>query len=161
MVVELCNVAVGTELCSTGSFVVTAECISSFANQWDPHPLHVDKEAAVRAGQRDISAPGALVHAISISLRHGMTVTKQDGGLDDVGPPLVGLAKHFRTRAPVYAGDVLTLRGSLVSKRISASKPDLAVVTLRFLVKNQSGTVVYEEDDTVLTRVVSKNPSKL
>ena len=45
---------------------------------------------------------------------------------------------------PVYAGDELTLRYAVLDRRVSSSKPDMGIVTMRWEAIDQHGTVKTE-----------------
>ncbi len=151
--VPLHSLPLAAELTVAHSFVVTREQVVAFAKEWDPLAFHLYDEDARRIGLRGVSAPGAFVHAMSIKMRHAALAW--DGKL--VGHPVAGLEKHFRTKAPVYPGDTLTLRGRLLEHRTSSTNPTRHILKFRWELTNQDGVLVYEEDDTVMSEgVISK-----
>jgi acyl dehydratase len=168
---SLGTVPVGTTITAgKEGFRVTKEDLRDFAEKWDPMPIHVDDAAARAAGigLRERSCPGALVHAISIRLRHddlrfGITAIEgkdaqtgfggDDDGLVRVEKPVAALQKNMKLLKPVYSGDTLRLRGTVLGSRSSKKYPGSAIVTVRFDMFNQHGEVVYEEEDTVMATV--------
>jgi len=126
--------AVGEEFESHSSYRVTAEEIKSFATKWDPQLYHLDEEEAKRVvGQ--LFAPGTLTLCIGVKLTH-------DSGFYEISP-VVGLGlDEVRMPVPVFVGDQLRVKVTIVSKRDSKSKPGRGVIISRHEVINQRGVVV-------------------
>ena len=64
---------------------------------------------------------------------------------------LVDFARQFAR--PVRAGDRLTGRTTVVSKRPSKSRPELGLVLLRHELANQDGETVFEMENTGMFRL--------
>lgn len=114
---------------------VTAEAIIGFARQFDPQYFHVDAEAAKRSNFGALAASGW--HTASLTMRMAC-----DGYLLDstsLGSP--GLDELKWTK-PVYAGDTLRLKTTILEARPSRSKPDRGAVLSRWEVFNQKGELV-------------------
>ncbi len=126
--------AVGEEFESHSSYRITAEEIKSFATKWDPQLYHLDEEEAKRVvGQ--LFAPGTLTLCIGVKLTH-------DSGFYEISP-VVGLGlDEVRMPVPVFVGDQLRVKVTIVSKRDSKSKPGRGVIISRHEVINQRGVVV-------------------
>ena len=56
-------------------------------------------------------------------------------------------------RISVYAGDELTLRYTVLDRRVSSSKPDMGIVTMRWEAIDQHGTVKTEMTGVNLFKV--------
>lgn len=114
---------------------VTAEEIVDFAKKFDPQPFHVDEEAAKRSMFGRLAASGW--HTAALTMRMAC-----DGYLLDsssMGSP--GLDELKWTR-PVFAGDTLRLKVTVLDARPSRSKPDRGAVQSRWEVFNQHGELV-------------------
>jgi acyl dehydratase len=124
------------------SQAIEREELVSFARTWDPLPFHVDEEAGVRAFG-GITAPGLYMLAVKQRLVHRL-------------PALAVIASlgydEVRFLEPLRPGDTVVLQLQWVSRRLSGSRPDRGIVTLRFSLVNQAGTTVMSHLDTVLVR---------
>ncbi|MFZ6674157.1 MaoC family dehydratase [Undibacterium sp. Xuan67W] len=109
--------------------------IIDFAEQFDPQPFHIDKEAAAHSIFGGVIASGW--HTCGIIMR--MVV---DGFLNDsasMGSP--GL-EEVRWILPVRPGDTLTVSAETLESRPSTSKPDRGVVVTLWKAINQDGKLV-------------------
>ena len=123
---------------SVGSFYVDSQEMRDFALKWDPLPQHIDDAAA---GPGGITAPGLYMFAIKMALLGKMPrpfAVIASGGYDEV-----------RFTAPIRAGDVVTLLIETVETRVSKSKQDRGIVTLRLSLINQTGTICMSHLDTI------------
>nr|WP_246312234.1 MaoC/PaaZ C-terminal domain-containing protein [Aquabacterium terrae] len=115
-----------------------------FARRWDPMPFHIDDEAGVEAFG-SITAPGLYMLAVKQRLVHGLPQRQAviaSLGYDEV-----------RFLAPLRPGDSVVLKLEWLSRRLSSSKPDRGIVTIRFSLINQTGVTVMTHLDTVLVRL--------
>ena len=55
-----------------------------------------------------------------------------------------------RWKRPVLAGNSLTGRGTVVSRRVSQKRPHIGLVAWRFELFNQHGQSVFEFENTVM-----------
>jgi acyl dehydratase len=131
----------GAELLSPPETIDKDELVA-FARIWDPLPFHVDEEAG-RKAFGSITAPGLFMLAVKQRLVHTLPAQAviASMGYDEV-----------RFQEPLRPGDTVVLRQVWESRRLSASKPDRGVVTLRFSLLNQAGKTVLTHLDTVLVR---------
>jgi acyl dehydratase len=114
---------------------VPAEEIVAFGRGFDPQPMHTDAERAAQGPFGGLVASGWHIAALS------MRVFVQAGGYGDT--PMVGLGiDELRWRAPVRAGDTLTVRREVIELRRSESNPTHGIVRTRVTVRNQDGVVV-------------------
>jgi acyl dehydratase len=126
---------------TSASVTVDRDEMVEFAKRWDPLPMHVDEQAAQAAG--GLTAPGLFVLALKQRLVHrlpGLAVIASMG-YDDV-----------RFHEPVRPNDKLHLHCQWIDRRVSESKPDRGVVTVRLSLINQTGATVMSHLDTVLVR---------
>ena len=123
------------------TFLVDEAEMVAFAERWDPVPFHIDKKAGEKAFG-SLTAPGVFVLAIKQHLIHRLEETHAiiaSIGYDEV-----------RFHHPVRPGDALTLKLEWVDRRVSQSKPDRGIVTLRLSLENQDAAVVMSHLDTIL-----------
>lgn len=113
-----------------------------FAKVWDPLPFHVDEQAGVQAFG-SLTAPGLYMLAVKQRLIHQLPTMKVIAslGYDDV-----------RFVAPLRPDDTVVLRLEWVTRRISESKPDRGIVTVKFSLFNQHGETVMSHLDRVLVQ---------
>lgn len=124
------------------SRIVERDDMVAFAQHWDPLPIHLDEEAARPFG--GLTASGTYLLALRLRLIHDM----------DSQPAVIASFGYDEVRflAPVHAGDELKLAIDFENKRVSASKPDRGVVTMRETLINQNGEEVLRVIDKVLVR---------
>jgi acyl dehydratase len=112
-----------------GPVTVTAEDIKSFAERFDPQPMHLDDDAQQSTVVSGMFASG--LHTVCLHMR-----LFADGILRDstsMGSP--GM-EEVRYLAPVRAGDTLTLRVEVISTRPSKSRPEMGLVGFRMQMIN-------------------------
>ena len=126
-----------------GSATVTAEAIVEFAGEFDPQPMHLDEAAGRQSILGGLSASGW--HSCAIFMRlfcEGFLLASTSQGSPGVD--------FVKWKKPVLAGDRLSARMTVVSKRLSKSRPSLGLVTLRSEMSNQCGESVFELENTVM-----------
>lgn len=120
-----------------GSKHVEASEIIDFASQFDAQPMHLDQEAGKASILGGLAASGWHSCAIFMRLLY-------DGLLQDStsqGGPSI---PYTRWKKPVLAGDTVTARSTVISRRRSNSRPNLGFVTCRHEMTNQHGELVME-----------------
>lgn len=120
-----------------GRCEVTREAVLDFARQFDPQPFHLDDAAAARSLFGRLAASGW--HTCAMAMR-----MMCDGYLlqsASLGSPGI---ERLTWPAPVFPGDVLRMRITVVETRPLASRPSVGLVRNRTEVLNQN-------DETVLT----------
>lgn len=133
------DAAVGDMFVSRTPYRVTAEEIKSFAAQWDPQRYHLD-EAEARKVVGQLFAPALLTMCISFKLTH-------ESGYFEI-LPAAGLGlEEIHMPKPVFVGDQLQAKVTVVAKRESKSRPKLGLLSHRTEVFNQ-------HDELVLSYVV-------
>ena len=118
---------------------ITREEIIDFAAQFDPQPMHLDEVAAAKTMLGGLGASGWHTCAIMMKMI-------ADGLLLDtasMGAPGIDEVKWMR---PVRPGDSLTVRGSVLSARVSQSRKDRGFVTFHWDVSNDRGERVMTLD---------------
>ena len=107
-------------------------------------PLHLDAEFAksTEFGRPLVNSLFTLGLMIGMSV-HNLTLgtTIANLGMTDVAFP-----------APVFAGDTIRTRTTVIAARPSRSRPDAGIVTFRHQAFNQAGTLVATCDRQALMR---------
>ena len=142
------DIEVGSELIF-GDILVTREDVLDFAAKFDPQDFHLNDEAAAASPFGRIAASGW--HTASLTMR--MLVDHVFGGQEVMGG--AGIDK-LRWRRPVYPGDRLHCRTTVLSKRRSTSNPGMGLVTTNVEGINQNGEVAIAYQATSMIRV--RNP---
>jgi acyl dehydratase len=127
------DLAVGRKF-ETRSLTLTLEGCKAFAAEFDPQPFHLDEEAARRSVFGRITASGWYTASLSMRLLVEGDLTVAGG--------LVGLAGEVTWPRPTYPGDTLRVETEVLAVRISESKPDRGIVTVRNQTLNQHGEPV-------------------
>ena len=132
-----------------GSALVTEADIVRFAETFDPHDMHADPVGAVDGPFGGLIASGwhttAVMMRIMVDHYLNQRTSLSSPGVD-----------ALRWRLPVRAGDVLSARFTVVSARISASKPDRGLVHTRIEVFNQHEEIVMSQ---VMMNLILRRPS--
>ena len=118
-----------------GSIGISESEIVEFARRYDPQPFHIDSEAARRTQFGGLIASGwqtaGLMMRLVVDHYLSHVASLASPGLDEL-----------RWTQPVRAGDVLSVRATVLEARPSSSKPDRGLVRTFFEVLNQRGEVV-------------------
>jgi acyl dehydratase len=120
-----------------GSVTVSAEEIKEFASQFDPQPFHVDELAGRHSIFGNLCASGWHTCALAMKL----TVENFLNESSSMGSP--GL-ENLRWLKPVYPGDTLTLKHSIVEARALRKRRDTGLVRAMWEMFNQNGEKVMQ-----------------
>ncbi|GIL00941.1 MAG: enoyl-CoA hydratase [Alphaproteobacteria bacterium] len=129
------------EVIDLGSYAVTAEEIIEFAEEFDPAPFHLSEEGGRASLLGRLSASGWHTCAMTMRMLYDHLLANSSGQ----GSPGIDEARWL---APVVPGDTLTGRATVLSRRLSASRPGIGLVRFRF-------DYFTEGDKPVLTMVNS------
>jgi len=124
---------------------VTREEILAFAAEFDPQPMHLDEESAKQSLLKGLLASGW--HLCSIMMR--MMVDGFMGHAASLGSPGVD---EVRWLAPLRPGDDLLLDVEVTEARVSKSRPETGIVTLKGVVRNAGGEVLCEMVTPIIVR---------
>jgi acyl dehydratase len=126
-----------------GSKLVTADEIIEFASEFDAQPMHLDEAAGKASILGGLAASGWHTCAIFMRMICDAflidSTSQGSPGIDEV-----------RWRAPVLANDTLTGTCTVLSKRLSKSRPTVGLVTIRTELVNQRGEPVFELRNSVM-----------
>ena len=129
-----------------GSCAVTREEVLAFARKYDPQPFHLSDEEAAKTYFGRLSASGWHTCAMTMGVIARHVVRDEQAGLGSPG------IDELRWLKPVYPGDTLTVRGEIVEKTPSRSKPDMGSFRTRTTVTNQHDVPVLTFTSIVLIR---------
>ena len=120
-----------------GTTSVTADEIKEFAGKYDPQPFHLDEEAAKESMFGSLAASGWQTACLAMRL----TVDNLLRNTASKGSPGLESLKWLK---PVYPGDQLALRHTILESRPLKSRPDTGLVRSRWEMFNQHGDKVLE-----------------
>ncbi|MDQ3144626.1 MAG: MaoC family dehydratase [Pseudomonadota bacterium] len=129
-----------------GHYDVTRDEVIEFATKYDPQPFHLSDEAAAKTHFGRIAASGWHTTAMTMAVIARAVVADEQAGLGSPG------IDELRWLKPVYPGDRLTVRGTIVEKTPSRSKPDIGSFRTQTVVSNQDGADVMRFTSIVLMR---------
>ena len=129
-----------------GSYEVTREEVIEFAQKYDPQPFHLSDEAAAKTHFGRIAASGWHTCAMTMAVIARHVVANEQAGLGSPG------IDELRWLKPVYPGDTLHVRGKIVEKTPSRSKPEIGSFRTQNTVTNQDDVPVLTFQSIVLIR---------
>jgi acyl dehydratase len=118
-----------------GAMPVTREAVLAFARDFDPQPFHLDDAAAEASLFGKLSASGW--HTCAMMMR--MTCDHLLLRSSSLGSPGV---ENLRWLKPVYPGDTLSVRLTVLESRAMSSRPTVGLLRSRWEVLNQQRDVV-------------------
>lgn len=123
-----------------GSYHVTREEVTAFAEKYDPQPFHLSDEAAAATHFGRLSASGWHTCAMTMAMVVDNLKAQQQAGLGSPG------IDELRWLKPVFPGDTLRCETEIIDKRASKSRPEMGSYRSRMTVFNQ-------HDEPVMTFV--------
>ena len=139
------DLTVGAET-DFGTYEVTREEVLEFARKYDPQPFHLSDEEAAKTHFGRIAASGWHTAAMTRAVIARHVVAHEQAGLGSPG------IDELRWKKPVYPGDTLHVRGQILEKTPSRSKPEIGSFRTRTTVTNQDGDTVMTFVSIVLIR---------
>lgn len=118
-----------------GRYAVSEEEIIEFAAKYDPQSFHLSEEAGKAMIFGGLCASGW--HTCSMAMR--MTVDNMPAESASIGSP--GL-DELRWTKPVFPGDVLTMKSTIMDKKESRSRKEIGTVFMLNEVFNQKQELV-------------------
>ena len=144
-----------------GRHAFTADEIKAFAQRFDPQAFHLDEAAAQRSHFGALVASGwhtAVVWMrMMVDFRRGMEEAARARGEPVAG---IGPALGFRDLKwlkPVYADDTIDYASEIIDKRVSGSRPERGLLTIRSTGVNQNGELVLS---FISTTFVERRPDR-
>jgi acyl dehydratase len=121
-----------------GTALVDRDEMIAFARRFDPQPFHLDPAAGRASVFGDLAASGWFTAGLWMRAYVDHLLSRSAGlgspGGDEVSWP-----------APVFAGDELRAAMEVLDARVSRSRPELGLITLR-------GTMTRVSDDVLVYR---------
>jgi acyl dehydratase len=139
------DIEVGRET-DFGSYEVTREEVLEFARKYDPQPFHLSDEAAAKTHFGRLAASGWHTCAMTMAVIARHVVKEEQAGLGSPG------IDELRWLKPVYPGDTLHVRGTVIETRPSRSRPDIGSFRTKTVVTNQDEVPVLSFQSIVLMR---------
>ena len=102
-----------------GSYDVTREEVLEFARKYDPQPFHLSDEEAAKTHFGRLAASGWHTAAMTMAVIARHVVDDEQAGLGSPG------IDELRWKKPVYPGDTLHVRGEILEKTPSRSRPEI------------------------------------
>ena len=127
-----------------GHYDVTREEVLEVARKYDPQPFHLSDEAAAKTHFGRLAASGWHTTAMTMAVMVRAVSAEPQAGLGSPG------IDELRWLKPVHPGDRLTVRGKILEKTPSRSKPDLGSIRTQIIVTNQDGVDVMRYISIVL-----------
>ena len=118
-----------------GNMAVTREAVLAFARQYDPQPFHVDDAAAEASMFGRLAASGWQTCSMAMRMMCDAFLLESSS----MGSP--GL-DQLRWLKPVYPGDTLRVRITVLAARPMASRPSAGLTQFGWEILNQAGDVV-------------------
>ncbi|NQX88433.1 MAG: acyl dehydratase [Halioglobus sp.] len=132
------DLPIGREVVFEDEYRVTEDEIIEVGQRWDPRPMHIDPVAAVDSIFGGLVASSAHIFAIYVCIGNAVVDRdKQSAAVSALG------FNHLQWRAPVRPNDVLRSAYTVVSARVSASRPACGVVTTKNRLFNQHEETVF------------------
>ncbi len=142
--------AVGDTI-KTGATLITREMIKSFAQLYDPQPMHLDEAAARGTVFGQLIGSGWQTLAITMRL----IVDARFLG----STPIIGAEfKEMRFHAPMLPGDTLWATAEILAVRPSKSRPDRGFMDVLVTTKNASGDTLVTQNWTLVMPTRAARP---
>ncbi|MGZ8997259.1 MAG: MaoC family dehydratase [Allosphingosinicella sp.] len=145
------DIEIGTET-EFGTYEVTREEVIDFARKYDPQPFHLSDEEAAKTHFGRLAASGWHTCAMTMAVIARKVVDDEQAGLGSPG------VDELRWLKPVYPGDTLRVRGKIIEKTPSRSKPEIGSFRTETTVTNQDEVPVMRFTSIVLMRRRPNSP---
>ncbi|MBX3585798.1 MAG: MaoC family dehydratase [Ramlibacter sp.] len=126
-----------------GSVTTTAEAMIAFAQQFDPQPFHVDEQAGQASIFGGLCASGWFTCSVAMRL----LVDNLFRYCAYMGSPGTESIKWLK---PVYPGDTLSLRFTVLDSRPLRRRLDVGMVHATYELFNQEGAKVLEVENYIM-----------
>lgn len=120
-----------------GTYHLSKDEVIAYAREWDPQPFHLDEAAAKHSVLGGLAASGwqssAILVRLAVEAYANKSAAMASNGMEE--------AKWLK---PVYAGETLTGRATVLSRRVSAKRPDMGILKMKFELLNAEGDLKVE-----------------
>lgn len=139
------------DLTETDEFTVTLDMVLSFAEQYDPQPMHLDETAARGTVFGELVGSGWQTLAVTMRLLVDAHLLG--------GTPIVGAEfKDMRFHAPMRPGDTLRASAEVLAIRPSKSRPDRGFMDMRVTTRNSDGVTLVTQSWSLVVPCRSDSP---
>jgi acyl dehydratase len=125
-------------------FRIEKDRMIAFAEEFDPQPQHVSEQTAATSQFGQLVASGWHTAAVSMRLFVNEALPPLAGGGQGVGVEALAWPR------PVRPGDALRVETEVVATRVSRSRRDKGLVTVRNTTLNQNDEVVQTMSTTFM-----------
>jgi acyl dehydratase len=139
-----------------GSYAFTRDNILAFARKYDPQPFHVDDAAAAAGPFGKLAASGW--HTAAAWMKCFVTSSQREAdkrraaGHDVAAPgPSPGI-RDLKWTKPVYPGDTIRYRSTIIAARHLVSRADYGLIFARNEGFNDAGDLVISFESAVMAR---------
>ncbi|MDG2140600.1 MAG: MaoC family dehydratase [Gammaproteobacteria bacterium] len=129
-----------------GEYRVTEAEILEFASKYDPQPFHLSQEAGEAMHFGGLCASGWHTCAIAMRMIVDQMPETNKGALGSPG------IDELRWTKPVFPGDCLRVKSTILNKRESKSRPDMGTVFMQNEVFNQNDELVMSNKPIVMVK---------
>jgi acyl dehydratase len=129
-----------------GSYHLSKEEVIAYAREWDPQPFHMDEEAAKHSVLGGLAASGWQTSAILVKLAVEAYANRSAAMASNS-------MEEVKWLKPVYAGETLTGRGTVLSRRVSSKRPEMGILRIKFELLNMAGELKTEITGVQFMRV--------
>ena len=149
------------EIFALGRHTFTAEDIKAFAQRFDPQPFHLDEAAAQESHFGALCASGwhTAVTWMRLMVAYRRRTAEEARARGEpvarVGPAL-GF-RELKWLKPVYVGDTIEYQSEVIETRVSNSRPDVGLMSIRASGINQNGEPVLS---FISTAFVERRPEQ-
>ena len=119
----------------SGTRQLSEQDILGFAREYDPQYFHTDPEAAKQSIFGGLIASGWQTVGVCMRLMCDSYLLETSS----LGSPGVDAVRWVK---PVYPGDTLRMRATVIAAKPSSSKPDRGMATMRCNIYNQKDELV-------------------
>ncbi len=120
-----------------GTYHLSRENVIAYASEWDPQPMHLDEEAAKHSVLGGLAASGWQSSAILIRL-------SVDGYANKSAAMASNSMEEVKWLKPVYAGETLKGRVTVLSRRVSSKRPEMGILKCKWELLNTAGELKVE-----------------
>lgn len=129
-----------------GEYHVTEEEILQFASMYDPQPFHLSDEAAKKTLFGGLCASGWHTGAMAMRMIVDNMPKGESGGLGSPG------IDELRWTKPVFPGDILHMKTTVLDKKESRSRPEMGTIFMLNEVFTQNNELVMSNKPIVMFR---------
>ncbi len=120
-----------------GTYHLSKDEVIAYAREWDPQSFHLDEEAGKTSVLGGLAASGwqssAILVRLAVDAYANKSAAMASNGMEEA-----------RWLKPVYAGETLTGRATVLSRRVSAKRPEMGILKMKFELLDSAGELKVE-----------------